>query len=113
MTARSTLALLSACLALSACTNGRNDQAAAACNAEISKRLSAKNFEIDVADLARHATSESADTLLLSSTAVFDKGLSTEYRQTYDCRVRFDKSDTPSVIFLEFNWNKEDLKKAQ
>jgi hypothetical protein len=112
MRARSMLVLVFG-LAIGACGNNRNDQAATACNAEIGKRLAGKTYEIDVGDLATHAKTESADTLLLSSTAIFDKGLTTQYKQTYDCRVRFDKSGTPSVIFLEFIWTKEDLKKAE
>ncbi len=112
MRARSMLVLAFG-LAIGACGNSRNDQAATACSTEIGKRLAGKTYEIDVGDLARHARSESADTVVYSSTATFDKGLTTQYKQTYDCRVRFDKSDTPSVIFLEFNWNKEDLKKAE
>ncbi|MDR3386640.1 MAG: hypothetical protein P4L92_06260 [Rudaea sp.] len=95
------------------CGNGRNDQAAAACNAEIAKKLAGKSYEIDIGDLARHVKTEAADTVVLSSTAIFDKGLSTEYKQTYDCRVRFDSTGAPSLIFVEFNWNKEDLKKAE
>jgi hypothetical protein len=105
--------VLVAGLFLSACGHGRNDQAAAACSAEIAKRLSGKSYEIDVGDLARHAKSEAADTLLLNSTAVFDKGLSTEYKQSYECRVRFDTAGTPSVLFMQFNWNTADLKKAE
>jgi hypothetical protein len=106
-----TVLVLALGLSVGACGNGRNDQAAA-CSTEIGTRLAGKSYEIDVGDLARRAKSEAADTVVLSSTAVFDKGLSTQYKQTYDCRVRFENASTPSVIFLEFNWNKEDLKKA-
>ena len=63
-------------------------------------------------DLAAHVKTEAADTLLLNSTAVFDKGLSTQYKQNYDCRVRFDSAGAPSVLYLQFNWNTADLKKA-
>jgi len=42
----------------------------------------------------------------------FDKGLSTEYSQTFDCRVRFEAGKAPGVIGMQFNWNKNDLKKA-
>ena len=104
--------VLVAGLLLSACGQGRNDQAAAACSAEIAKRLSGKTYEIDIGDLAAHAKTEAADTLLLNSTAVFDKGLSTEYKQNYDCRVRFDSAGAPSVLYMQFNWNTADLKKA-
>ena len=98
---------------IAACGNSRNDQAAPACSAEIANRLAGKTYELDLRDLAAHAKSEAADTLLLSSTAVFDKKLSTEYKQSFDCRVRFDASNTPSVLFLDFKWNTADLKKAE
>jgi len=97
---------------LVACGGGREDKAAQACSAEISTRLAGKNYAIDLKDLAAHNKAESADTLLLSSVAVFDKGLSTEYKQNYDCRVRCDKA-APSVLFLDFKWNTADLKKAE
>ena len=112
MRARAMLVLaLGACLA--ACGSSREKQAAGACNAEIGKRLAGKTYELDLGDLAGHAKSETADTLLLSSTAVFDKGLSTEYKQSFDCRVRFDANNAPSVLFLDFKWNTADLKKAE
>jgi hypothetical protein len=107
------LLMLTLGLSVAACGNSRNDQAAAACSTEIGKRLAGKSYEIDVGDLAKHAKSESADTVLFSSTAVFDKGLSTQYKQTYDCRVRFDNGNAPSVIYLQFNWNTADLKKDE
>ena len=43
----------------------------------------------------------------------FDKGLSTEYQQTFDCRVRFENGKAPDVIGLQFNWSKDDLKKVK
>lgn len=112
MRARVLLVLvMGACLA--ACGNSREKQAATACSAEIAKRLAGKTYELDLRDLAAHAKAEAADTLLLSSTAVFDKKLSTEYKQGFDCRVRFDASNTPSVLYLDFKWNTADLKKAE
>jgi hypothetical protein len=108
-----TLLLLAVTLSLGACGNSRNDLAAKACSAEIGNRLAGKTYQLDLGDLASHAKSEAADTLLLTSTAVFDKGLSTEYKQTYECRTRFDNANTPSVIYLQFNWNTADLKKSE
>ena len=63
-------------------------------------------------DMANHAKDESADVVSIASTIVFDKGLSTEYQQTFDCRVRFDKDKVSDVIYLQFNWNKDDLRKV-
>jgi hypothetical protein len=108
-----TFLLLSIGACLAACGGGREKLAAQACSAEIAKRLGAKSYEIDQRDLAAHAKTESADTLLLSSTAVFDKGLSTEYKQSFDCRVRFDNANAASVLYLDFKWNTADLKKAE
>jgi hypothetical protein len=97
---------------VAACSSGREEQAAQACKAEMAKRLAGKDFAIDVRDLAHHAKAESADTLLLSSTVTVDKGLSTEKRDAFDCRVRFDAGGTPSVLYLQFNWNTSELKPA-
>lgn len=97
---------------LAACGNNRNDSALDACTKAISDKLAGKTFDLDRKDMAAHVKEEAADTLLIGSTAVFDKGLLNEYKQTFDCRVRFEKAGTPSVIWLQFNWNKEDLKKA-
>lgn len=100
-------------LSLAACSVSRNDQAASACNAEIGKRMNGRSFSVDLKDLAAHAKDESSDTVLLTSTVVLDKGLSSEDRQTYECRVRFDAQGNPSVLFLQFNWNTSDLKQSQ
>lgn len=97
-------------LVLAACGGGRNDKAAAACNTEIGKRMNGRNFNVDLKDLAAHAKEESADTLLLTSTVILDKSLPSEDKQSYECRVRFDASGTPSVLYLQFNWNTSDLK---
>jgi len=98
---------------LAACGSSREKQAAQACGAELAKRLNGKTYNIDLGDLAAHAKAESTDTLLLSSVAVFDKGLSTEYKQSYDCRARFDSANVASVLYLDFKWDTADLKKAE
>lgn len=105
--------ILALILVLAACASSRNDQAAGACNSEIGKRMNGRSFTVDLKDLAAHAKEESADTLLLTSTVVLDKGLASEDKQSYECRVRFDAQGNPSVLFLQFNWNTSDLKHAQ
>ena len=100
------------CLILSACGASRNDAAADACGKAIADKLAGKSFSLDHADMARGAKAESGDVLDVASTIVFDKGLSTEYSQTFDCRVRFEAGKPPGVIGMQFNWNKNDLKKA-
>jgi hypothetical protein len=102
--------MLGCTLGLAACGSGRNDNAAAACSAEIGKRMNGRSFTLDLKDLAAHAKEESADTLLLTSTVVLDKGLPSEDKQSYECRVRFDAQGAASVLYLQFNWNTSDLK---
>ena len=99
-------------LLMTGCGNPRNDAAVSACSAEIADKLEGKTFVLDRDDMSRHARDESPDVVHVSSTVVFDKGLSTEYQQTFDCRVRLEKDKPASVIGLQFNWSKEDLKKA-
>ena len=93
------------------CGPGRNDTAADACAKAVSDKLAGKTFSIDRADMAAHTRDEGADVVVVASTVVFDKGLSTEYQQTFDCRVRLGK--TVDVISMQFNWDKADLKRAQ
>lgn len=101
--------ILGMSLVLAGCGVSRNDTAAQACNTEIGKRMNGRSFSIDLKDLAANAKQESADTLLLTSTVVLDKGLPSQDKQSYECRVRFDASGAPSVLYLQFNWNTSDL----
>ena len=68
-------------LVLAGCGGGRNDNAATACSTEIGKRMNGRGFTLDLQDLAAHAKEESADTLLLTSTVVLDKGLPSEQQK--------------------------------
>ncbi len=105
--------LAAACLLLLAgCGNSRNNAAIDACSKAIADKVSGKTVTLDRKDMGNHAKDESADVVSISSTIVFDKGLSTEFQQAFDCRVRFDKDKVSDVIYLQFNWNKDDLKKA-
>jgi hypothetical protein len=99
-------------LCLCACGGGRNDQAGAACAKVIAEKLAGKSFELDRADMNAHASAEADNVVRIASTATFDKGLPTEYKQTFECRARFDNTQAPSVISLQFNWNTADLRKA-
>lgn len=105
--------LLGCILALGACSPSRNDTAANTCNTEIGKRMNGRSFTVDLKDLAAHAKQESADTVLLTSTIVMDKGLPSEDKQSIECRVRFDASGNANVLYLQFNFNNADLRNAQ
>jgi len=109
MGAKTILPLLCA-LIVAGCGNSRNATVVDACSKAIAGKLEGKTFNLDRGDMLGHAKDESADVVDVSSTIVFDRGLSTEYKQTFNCRVRLGK--TADVIHLEFIWSKDDLKKA-
>jgi hypothetical protein len=112
MRVRVTLASL-VVLVTAGCGNGRDDHAAQACSDEIGKRLAGRNVGLDVDDMRRHVKNESADTVLVTSSVVLDKGLSSEKRQTFDCRVRIGGDGAASVLYLQFNWNAGDVKSGR
>lgn len=95
---------------LSACGNP-NRGAADACMAEIRGRLADKSIEVDVDRLADSAAPVGAATVL-TAPIVFDPGLASEYTQQVECRVR-EENGEPAVIFLQFNWSIDDVRKSQ
>ncbi|MEO8011115.1 MAG: hypothetical protein ABI650_05680 [Dokdonella sp.] len=100
--------LLAMCMGLAACGVSRERVAADACLAEAGTRLQGKRIDVDIDKLAASASTNAPETYQLSAPIVFDRGLSSEYSQTIECRVRFN-AEQPSVIFLQFNWNLDDL----
>jgi hypothetical protein len=108
---RAPIILSALCLLLAACGNSRNDTAVDACSKAIAAKLEGKTFRLDRGDMLGHAADQPPDVVHVASTVVFDQGLSTQYQQTFDCRVRIGK--TADVIALQFNWSKADMKKAQ
>jgi hypothetical protein len=100
------------CLMLAGCGGSRNDTAADACGKAIADKLAGKNFSLDNKEMIQGAKDESPEVVVIASTVVFDRGLSTEYKQTFDCRVRLENGKPASVIGLQFNWSKDDMKKV-
>jgi len=105
--------MLGISLVIGGCGGSRNDTAASACSAEIGKRMNGRSFTLDLKDMAEHAKTEATDTVLLKSTVVMDKGLPSEDKQSFECRVRFDASGNANVLYLQFNFNNADLRNAQ
>lgn len=100
-----------ATLSLAACGEGRERKAAQACEDAIYNKLGNRSYEVDSAKLVASATTEGADIMHLASNVIFDKGRPTEYRQTLDCRVRFEPGKSPAVISLGFDWRPNEEKK--
>ena len=105
-------ALALSTLSFVGCGSNRNDEAVDTCLKAAADKLADKRYELDRKDMAAHVVQESADTVFITTPATFDQGLSSQYKQTFECRVRFETGKPPSVIWLQFAWNKEDLKKA-
>ncbi|MEO7014402.1 MAG: hypothetical protein ABI127_08820 [Dokdonella sp.] len=97
---------------LAACGgSGPAKLAAGACVAEVNQRLAGKTFDLDTSSLAASAKQENGagDIWHLSSQVVFDRGLSTEFTQNVNCRIRVDDGNA-SVLSVEFIWAMKDLK---
>ena len=106
-TVRRTLGIViaAACLSLTACGAGKQGQAASACEKAVAEKMQGKRYTLDRADMEANAKSTSDTVMEIHSTVVFDAGLASESKQTYDCRVQFDPgAKGPSVTFLQFNW---------
>lgn len=103
--------LFMAALGLASCSASNERRAADACLAETANRLAGKQYDVDVKQLAASTTAGADGMLQLSGPIVFDRDLSGEYAQTIDCRVRFEAGE-PVVIFLQFSWSMDDVKKS-
>jgi hypothetical protein len=108
---RAAIVAVAMAVLLSACGGGREETAARVCESAVRNKLAGRTFELDVKSMARKAKAESGDILSLNGEIVFDKGLTSEYKQTLDCKVRFEGDKEPSVILLQFNWSMDDVKK--
>jgi hypothetical protein len=105
--------LCCAIVMLAACSSAsREKDAAQACMKEIDSRLADKVYVVDPQVLAGSAKELSKDSLQLEAPIIFNRRSNEEYTQTVDCRVRLDAGAPPAVIFLQFNWSVEDLKKS-
>lgn len=108
---RAAMVAIAMAVLLGACGGGREETAARACESAVRNKLAGRTFELDVTSMARKAKAESNDIISLNGRIVFDKGLTSEYKQTLDCKVRFEDGKEPSVILLQFNWSMDDVKK--
>jgi len=97
-------------LALAACGGGgggNEDRAVAACEKAVADKLSDKVIELDRGDMRAKLQSTPDGLVQINSTVVFDKGLASESKQTFDCRVKFDPANAsaePDIVGLQFTW---------
>jgi hypothetical protein len=94
-------------LALAGCGNSNEQRAVAACQKAIGEKLAGKAYDLDAKDMLAKAKGAGDNVVALGSTVVFDKGLTSESKQTFDCRVQFDPKNPnaePAVQALQFTW---------
>lgn len=96
-----------AVLALSGCSASSGDLAVAACHQAVSDKLSGKLFEVDRKLMINGYMAKDGGLGEVTAPVVFDRGLPSENRQTFTCRVQFDAArpeTEPNVISLVFQW---------
>ena len=101
------LVLLTLPLALAACGTSPEKRAVETCQKAVTAKLEGKTFDLDLKDMLAKAKAGTDNTVALSSTVVFDKGLPSESKQTFECRVAFDAKNPkaePALTGLTFQW---------
>ena len=99
-------------LMLGGCSGGSDQQAIDACIQAVNAKLSGKSFALDSADMKKNLRTDNDKIVHILSKIAFDAGLSSEYKQALDCRVRFESNKPPSVISLQFDWALDTAKHA-
>lgn len=92
-------------LLLTGCTASKQDRAVAACREAIAERLEGKSWTVVDAELKRGYRAVDAEFSEIGAPVYFEKGLPSETRQTFSCRLRFDPAQSePAVVGLVFQW---------
>ena len=106
------IAIMLVLMALAACSDkagsgggSKADLAATACDAYAKEQLEDKSYQLDHAELAKSMADAGDGASLLRAPITIEPGLSSESKQTLECRVRFvDGKDAPDVINMQFIW---------
>ena len=79
--------------------------AAAACKAELERRLEGKQYDLDVAALAASMADAGNGSKKLTAPVTTEPGLTSEAKQIMECTVRFaEGKETPDIVGFGFNW---------
>lgn len=106
------IVMMMALMALVACSNkagsgggSKAELAAAACDTYAKGQLEDKSYKLDDAELAKSMADAGDGASLLRAPITIEPGLSSESKQTLECRVRFvEGKDAPDVINMQFIW---------
>jgi len=91
---------------LSACGGGTRNQVASVCMEAIGAELGGQPFEGDPAQFAAASRDEGEGIVVIESTVIVDKGLTSEVKRGFMCRVQTDPQGkaAPSVILLQLGF---------
>jgi hypothetical protein len=80
-------------------------RAAAACEAELKRRLGDKLYELDTAALAASMQDAGNGAKKLAAPVTTEPGLTSEAKQIMECTVRFaEGKEMPDIVGFGFNW---------
>lgn len=104
--ARFAVIVLLATAGLSACGGSPNDQVAQTCMEGIAAQLGDQPFEGDAKQFAAAARDEGEGIVVIESTVIVDKGLTSEKTRGFSCRVQTDPQgkSPPSLILLQVGY---------
>lgn len=105
------ITLLLLLIPLAACSNksggggSKNELAANACDTYAKSQLEDKSYKLDHAELAKSMADSGDGSAILRGPITIEPGLSSESKQTLECRVRFvEGKESPDVINMQFIW---------
>lgn len=108
------IAMVLPLMALAACSDNagvgggggsKAELAATACDTYAKGQLEDKSYKLDHAELAKSMADAGDGASLLRAPITIEPGLSSESKQTLECRVRFVAGkDAPDVINMQFIW---------
>lgn len=104
--ARVALALGIAALGLTGCGGGTNDKVARICIDAISAEIGDHPFESDAKLFASLVRDEGEGVVVIESTVLVDKGLTSETNRGFMCRVQTDPQGktAPTLILLQLGF---------
>lgn len=91
---------------LSACAGSVNDKVAKICIDAITAELNGQPFESDAKQFAAAVRADNEGIVVIESTVVVDKGLTSEVKRGFMCRVQTDPAGKtePSLILLQLGF---------
>ena len=104
--ARSVLTLCITGLALAGCSGGTNDKVAKICIEAIAAEIGDHPFESNAKQFASMVRDEGEGVVVIESTVIVDKGLTSEKSRGFMCRVQTDPQGktAPTLILLQLGF---------